>query len=403
MGIRKQVKAMQQIQEHITVPVVMDSDVAVCGGGIAGAAAALAAARSGSRVLLIEQSQILGGLAIPGLVTIYLPLCDGMGHQVSFGIAEELLRLSIRNGAQSPLPQAFLEGKSAEECAKTRYEVQYNPWFFAIDLEQLLQKEGVRILYDTKVCGVRKEEDQITHLILENIDGRTAIRVKSVVDATGSAAIARQAGAPCAVYSGGNVLSSWYYLASRGKVVLRHFGEKNITGGQGPEDFLGNVLFSGLDARENSEVLILSRKYMLDDMMQYRKDYDPKMEPVSVPLQQDVRMTRRIDGVKTMSIDTDHVFQPDSVGCFGHWYKKGPAYEIPYGALCAQGISNLWAAGRCISTDDEMWDLTRVIPVCAVTGQAAGTAASLFGAQGNASINCLQQKLASDGVMLHLD
>ena len=58
-------------------------DVAVCGGGIAGIAAALAAARQGKKTILFEKSYILGGLAMAGLITIYLPLCDGYGKQVS--------------------------------------------------------------------------------------------------------------------------------------------------------------------------------------------------------------------------------------------------------------------------------------------------------------------------------
>ena len=70
-------------------------DVAVVGGGVAGVAAALAAARNGLRVVLIEKTVLLGGLATNGMIYIYLPICDGFGHQVSFGIAEELLKLSI--------------------------------------------------------------------------------------------------------------------------------------------------------------------------------------------------------------------------------------------------------------------------------------------------------------------
>ena len=76
-------------------------DVAVCGGGIAGISAALAAAREGKKVILFEKQYMLGGLGTAGLVTIYLPLCDGYGHQVSFGIAEELLKLSVTYGAEA--------------------------------------------------------------------------------------------------------------------------------------------------------------------------------------------------------------------------------------------------------------------------------------------------------------
>ena len=75
-------------------------EVAVCGGGIAGISAALAAARQGKKVILFEKEYMLGGLGTAGLITIYLPLCDGYGHQVSFGIAEELLKLSITYGGK---------------------------------------------------------------------------------------------------------------------------------------------------------------------------------------------------------------------------------------------------------------------------------------------------------------
>ena len=86
-------------------------DIAVCGGGIAGIASALAAAREGKRVVLFEKQYLLGGLGTAGLVTIYLPLCDGMGHQVSFGIAEELLKLSITYGAEDKYPANWLDGQ----------------------------------------------------------------------------------------------------------------------------------------------------------------------------------------------------------------------------------------------------------------------------------------------------
>ena len=76
------------IREQLTTPVTSVCDVLVCGGGFAGISAALAAARQGKQVILLEKLFLLGGLGTAGLVTIYLPLCDGMGRQVSFGIAE---------------------------------------------------------------------------------------------------------------------------------------------------------------------------------------------------------------------------------------------------------------------------------------------------------------------------
>ena len=80
---------MNYIKEKAkSLPVTGEYDVVVAGGGIAGVAAALAAKRNGAKVLLIEKQFLVGGLATLGLITIYLPLCDGEGKQVSFGIAE---------------------------------------------------------------------------------------------------------------------------------------------------------------------------------------------------------------------------------------------------------------------------------------------------------------------------
>ena len=76
------------VETERKIPVTAECGVLVAGGGIAGISAALAAARTGAKVILVEKGCFLGGLATAGLVTIYLPLCDGMGHQVSFGIAE---------------------------------------------------------------------------------------------------------------------------------------------------------------------------------------------------------------------------------------------------------------------------------------------------------------------------
>ena len=100
-----------------------DYEVAVCGGGFGGIAAALAAARMGKKTVLFEKQFMLGGLGTAGLVTIYLPLCDGMGHQVSFGIAEELFRLSIIHGSEDQYPETWLDGIGTRTEKDKRFEV----------------------------------------------------------------------------------------------------------------------------------------------------------------------------------------------------------------------------------------------------------------------------------------
>lgn len=116
----------EYISESLQTPVTYECDVLVAGGGIAGVAAAIAAARQGAKVLLLEKQFMLGGLATAGLITIYLPLCDGRGHQVSFGLAEELLRLSIQYGYEAKYPSAWLEKQAEEQPEEQTEEPVYD-------------------------------------------------------------------------------------------------------------------------------------------------------------------------------------------------------------------------------------------------------------------------------------
>ena len=190
-----------------------DFEVAVVGGGFGGIAAALAAARGGKKVVLFERQFLVGGLATSGLVTVYLPLCDGMGHQVSFSIAEELLRLSMSVGHEAKYPKPWIEGGSLEEKAKTRYQVRYNAAAFALLCEELLLKEGVKILYGSHVCGAVSNQNKLEAVIAEGVDGRTAYFADAFVDASGDAILAEAAGEETVLHYQ-NVNASWYYYVN---------------------------------------------------------------------------------------------------------------------------------------------------------------------------------------------
>ena len=95
-------KPKQITEQSHSIPVAGEADVIVVGGGVAGVAAAVSAARNGSRVILLEKSIILGGLATLGHVCIYLPLDDGLGHKVYGGLAEELLHGELSVALEIP-------------------------------------------------------------------------------------------------------------------------------------------------------------------------------------------------------------------------------------------------------------------------------------------------------------
>ncbi len=399
------------IEPQRKTPVAGATQVLVAGGGMAGIAAALAAARHGKQVTLLERQFALGGMATLGLITIYLPLCDGMGNQLVLGLGEELLRLSIRHTHEGAYPSAWLSGGTREARIRTRFTAQFNPQLFALDAERLLKEAGVRILYGTLAVDTLVKNGVIQAVIVENKSGRTALSVESVIDCTGDADLCRLAGAPTRLKEGGNGLASWYYHFDGSAVNLKMFGLADVVPdkkdtrcgvyqAEKTESLDAGYRFSGVDGYELSDAVLAGHEKMFADILAQRAR-NQQFVPVTMSTIPLVRMSRCLEGVHTMEESEDHQFLPDSVGMTGDWCRRGPAYEIPFGALHCDCIKNLLAAGRDISTSDAMWNVTRVIPPCAVTGQAAGTAAALGSDFTKTDIPALQATLAADGVRLH--
>ena len=377
-------------------------DIAVCGGGFAGISAALAAAREGKKVILFEKEYILGGLGTAGLVTIYLPLCDGMGHQVSFGIAEELLRLSIKYGAEARYPENWLDGIGTKTEKDKRFQVQYNAQAFAILAEQLLTEAGVDILYGSYVIDATVEAGKIKYLSVVNKTGKTDYYVDSVVDATGDADIAKFAGAPTETYKPGNLLAAWYYYTNENGYNLNTLGKAHVPKvlPDGKEREMYEKKYAALEAEELSEMTRAAHGQILHNWLERKKE-NPSAVISTIATIPQVRMTRRIVGDYTLTYEEMHKRFDDSIGMVSDWRRRGPIFEVPFGALYNSSVKNLIMAGRCTSVDDELWDVMRVIPCCAVTGQAAGIAASMTDDFSSIEIAQLQRKLESAGVVLH--
>lgn len=402
---------METIREpERQVPVAGAADVIVAGGGIAGVAAALAAARSGAKTMLLEREFLPGGLATLGLVTIFLPLCDGLGTQVSFGIAEELLRLSVRYGCEAGYPKAWLENGSGEEKRRKRFSVRYSAPVFGILCEQLLAEAGVDILYGTAVCGAITRNGRLDALITENKSGRLAWKGGAIVDATGDADVCRLAGEDTALFGQGNRLAGWYYEQSGSGLGLKTLGAADIPDKYKTEPEPASALrYGGVDGRELSRMTMDSHRMTLADFLS-KGEVGPAHHLTALSSIPQVRMTRRLEGVCTPDDGADRTYT-DSIGMIGDWRRPGPVYELPFRCLYGRKLRNLITAGRCISVTDAMWDITRVIPACAVTGQAAGTAAALLtldDSQKSADasfsrlpVEALQAGLQSQGVRLH--
>ena len=394
---------MKQINESLSTPITHTCDVLVVGGGFAGMAAALSAARMGKQVILVEKSYYLGGLGTSGLVTIYLPLCDGYGHQVSFGIAEELLKLSVEIDCDGKLGvKNWLLGEGARDEHSPRYEVNFNPALFATSAEKALIKEGVNILYGVSLVSAVTEGGKIRYAILEGKSGRYAVEAKSYVDASGDADLAERAGAPTEKTGYGNVLSAWYYSFGKDGFHLHMTGDIDVIPGTVPPEKASKIRYSGLEDGEISLYMERSRDRMLSAVLEARKT-DESHVPTTIASIPQFRMTRRIAGEYTFTKADNHRVFEDSLGLFSSWRERGPIYECPLSTLYSKKIKNLTVAGRCQSADDAMWEISRVIPCCAVMGEAAGVVAALTDDIPSFDVKEAQAVLRKRGIPLHED
>ena len=144
----------------------------------------------------------------------------------------------------------------------------------------------------------------------------------------------------------------------------------------------------------------LSHVSTLNDIIKKRKN-DENIFPTTIATTPQVRMTRKIVGEYTLHDTEQHKYFEDSIGMVSDWRKRGPVYEVPFRTLYSSEMKNLIVAGRCTSVTDSMWDIMRVIPCCAVTGEAAGVAASITDDFSQTDIVMLQDILKQNGVILH--
>jgi hypothetical protein len=242
--------------------------------------------------------------------------------------------------------------------------------------------------------------------MIENKSGRSAVEVGNVIDCSGDADVCARAGENTLLYTKGNILAGWYYYCDDGKFNLQMVGASDVPTDElrrkEMEKAVGCKRYSGLGGRELSEQVIDSHDATYRHFLREGDLGDSHYLATMASIPQ-VRMTRGLDSGFSLDVAHDKVYFEDSVGLFSNWKKRGPIYELPYRVLHGQKIHNLAAAGRALSATSDMWDVTRVIPVCAVTGEAAGTAAALCKNFDEVSIDALQAKLRSNGVKLHIE
>jgi 2-polyprenyl-6-methoxyphenol hydroxylase-like FAD-dependent oxidoreductase len=384
-------------EEARELPVIGEHDVVVVGGGVAGVAAAVSAARSGARTLLVENHCVLGGLATEGLIAIYLPICDGRGRQVMGGLAEEMLHLTRRH-APAQIPDCWQGGGVEQDRLSSRFMSRYAAHPYMIALEELVLAGGVRLAYDTRLCEAVCRGDRIEAIIVENKTGRCAIRGRTFVDASGDADLCARARQPTVAHRD-NPRAAWFcaFDGSALQLVSTHVSFENT-----PPD---EVCFAGDNHDDVTNMLIHSRPLIPECIARMRAERGNEgIYPAIISTIPEFRVTRRLAGEFELDSAHRHQWFEDAVTLAGDWRQPGPVYAVPYRSIVATTRSNLLVAGRCVSSTRSGAEITRVIPVCVATGEAAGTAAAMAAGSGidlrRIDVTALQMRLRAKGVRL---
>ncbi len=386
-----------------------ETDVVVVGGGPAGFAAALASARAGAKTVLIERYGSLGGLFTNGLVLIIIGTAEGTrgGKQrlVTRGIAKE-----------------FMDRCAAAGKWVSRTDVHHGPYQPTIDPEgaKVMMDEMVRAEKNLEVVfhcwgvDVIQEGNAVRGVVFESKQGRQAILAQRVVDATGDGDVAFQAGADFRqithnigfVYQLGNI------GRAKGKdlVAKEADGFPKIPNEPIPGAFWKNNLGpqgNGCSVEDltNAEFQHRANMWKLVEKMRATRGFEETYVMNSCS-QVGVRATRLIKTDYTLDMaetDAQKTFA-DAIGMSGDDTFTRGAFQIPYRTLLPAGIDNLLVSGRAIGVAPNVIDRVRLIPVCMVTGEAAGVAAALSLRHGcdlrSLDVGVLRRTLAAAGACL---
>lgn len=364
------------------IPVIASADVVVVGGGPAGVAAALSAAREGCSVYLVERTGFLGGLWTGGFVLIVWCIFgankQGKQTQVIHGVTSEILdNLKQRN-------MLVFERKPTPDPEAAKYV-----------LAEMLHDAGVNVLYNSSGANVIRNGDHIDALILETKSGRVAIQGKMFVDASGDGDMMEWAGDE---YSEMRYqLGLNYRLGNVDHVNPNAPGfEKQWIGSETPLPSVNWVNVYGQPEQDALDVFNLSRlQYELrksawenTEKIRQKPGYEDIFLLDTAPIL-GTRVARILKSLHNVTLEESMTYTvyDDVIGISGGWtdlpYKDGtvkakdrPYWQIPLRSLLSPQTKNLIVAGRCFGFEKALVEDAREIGTCFVTGQGAGIAAA---------------------------
>jgi ribulose 1,5-bisphosphate synthetase/thiazole synthase len=418
-------------------PVVRDVDVLVVGGGTSGCAAAVAAARRGLRVALLDRYGFLGGTATAAMVGCLCGVYTCSPNTVTV-VRGYLAELTDR-----------LEARKSGYKLKHRYQLDHE--VLKLILDGWLRDAGVELFFQTQMVSTLVEGATVCGVVIETKAGRGAIRARVVIDSTGDADVVANAGgayeksptsllqAPSLVFTmaGVDIERATRLPEAEVSRLLRaatesgEFAFNRFSGGFSPVPPDGKVhmnitRITDVDATDPDD---LSRAYLegrrqIEEYARFALKYLPGFEAAyidQIAPQLGIRETRRAVGEYQLTVDDVLGARsfPDAI-CRGAWpveihpndgtgttriHLEGDTYyQIPYRCLVTRDLEGLLVTGRCMSTSHEAHGSTRVMGTGIASGQAAGTAAALAVLSGRSprrvDVSAVQAELEREGALL---
>lgn len=369
------------------LPVIGRPDVLVVGAGSAGIAAAVAAARHGADVWLVERYGFIGGLATFGLINLLLTLDDGRGTQVIAGLCQETVdRLDARGDARYP-PRAEWGSTRDADVERwralgliwgappdvVRYSVAFDPEAFCDVSFDMLRASGVRIRLHSWCAHAYAGDGRIEAVALESKRGREIVQPNVVVDTSGDGDVMVAAGAPYETIT----IPPWLWFRVGGIDDDAHddIGFRTTASGRrlvpwGPHP----RRVDPTDPDDLTTAELECRDGVRAELERIR-ERAPGAWLDDIAKMIGITESRRLVGDYVIEKhDADRRFD-DAIARTGHWTKRAVIYDIPYRALTTSSVDNLLVAGRCISASRYVHQATKEIPAAMATGEAAGVAA----------------------------
>ena len=390
-------------------------DLAVIGGGFAGFAAAVSAAREGASVILIEKGNALGGAAVNNLVNPFMPYfttINGEKFDLSRGIFTE-----VRTKLKAMRDQAVAVTSLGEIS------------FLEEDLKYLLNETaieaGVDLLFHSYLFAVKRNGEKIESVKFATVGGEVEIEADYFIDATGDAQLSYLAGCPTKLGREPDSLCQPMTLCFRvGNADVEKFfkSHKHLNEEYAAAQKTGEitnprhnvlvfktpvknvlhfnttriVLKNPTNAFEVTEAEIAARRqvYEIYNFMKKHADGLENSFLMMTAPEIGVRESRMIegdytltekeckdcvkfdDGIAACNYDID-IHNPEGSGTSHYYFGPGEYYTIPYRCLIPKGVDNMLVAGRCISSDHGAQASYRIMPTVTTLGEAAGTAIAI--------------------------